>query len=108
MHVEEVKNEGNVSVVKSVIVSQLAQRFPQLVVKDAEFAVKAICDKMIQALVAGNRIEIRDFGSFCLNHRPPRTARNPKSGESVNVPAKYVPHFKPGKELRERVHGSKK
>jgi len=58
---------------------------------------------MTQALLAGNRIEIRGFGSFGLNYRPPRTGRNPKSGEKVQVPEKYVPHFKAGKELRERV-----
>ena len=62
-----------------------------------------ILDAMAQALLAGNRIEIRGFGSFGLNYRPPRTGRNPKSGEKVQVPAKYVPHFKAGKELRERV-----
>jgi integration host factor subunit beta len=61
---------------------------------------------MTQALLAGNRIEIRGFGSFGLNYRPPRTGRNPKSGEKVQVPEKYVPHFKAGKELRERVDGA--
>jgi integration host factor subunit beta len=93
--------------VKSEIILRLARRFPQLVAMDAEYAVKTICDTMIRALLAGNRIEIRDFGSFCLNHRPSRVARNPKSGESVLVPEKYVPHFKTGKELRERVHQKK-
>src|SRR6266852_3007079 len=93
--------------VKSEMVLRLARRFPQLVAMDAEFSVKAICDTLVHTLLAGNRIEIRDFGVFCLNHRPPRVARNPKSGESVHVPAKYVPHFRPGKELRERVHEKK-
>ena len=92
---------------KSEIVPRLTRRFPQLVAKDAEIAVTVICDAMVQTLLAGHRIEIRDFGSFCLNHRPPRTAHNPKSGEPVQVPAKYVPHFKAGKELRERVHQKK-
>jgi integration host factor subunit beta len=88
---------------KSELVSRLAVRFPQLVVKDADCAVKMILDAMTEALVGGHRIEIRGFGSFALNHRPPRVSRNPKSGEKVQVPAKRVPHFKAGKELRERV-----
>jgi integration host factor subunit beta len=88
---------------KSDLITRLAQRYRQLVVKDAEAAVKTIHDAMTQALNEGKRIEIRGFGSFGLNHRPPRVGRNPKSGEKVHVPAKYVPHFKAGKELRERV-----
>ena len=88
---------------KSELIARLAQRYPQLVAKDAEYAVKMVLDAMTQALLAGNRIEIRGFGSFGLNYRPPRTGRNPKSGEKVQVPEKYVPHFMAGKELRERV-----
>ena len=88
---------------KSELIARLAQRYPQLVAKDAEYAVKMILDAMTHALLEGNRIEIRGFGSFGLNYRPPRTGRNPKSGEKVQVPEKYVPHFKAGKELRERV-----
>ena len=88
---------------KSDLIARLAERFPQLVAKDADFAVKMILDAMTDALARGDRIEIRGFGSFALNYRPPRTGRNPKSGEKVLVPEKYVPHFKPGKELRERV-----
>ncbi len=88
---------------KSELIARLAQRYPQLVAKDAEYAVKMVLDAMTQALLAGNRIEIRGFGSFGLNYRPPRPGRNPKSGEKVQVPEKYVPHFKAGKELRERV-----
>lgn len=88
---------------KSELVNQLAARFPQLVLKDADFAVKTILDAMADALARGHRIEIRGFGSFGLNRRPPRVGRNPKSGEKVMVPEKFVPHFKPGKELRERV-----
>ena len=91
---------------KSELIAQLAERFPQLVAKDADFAVKMILDAMSEALVRGDRIEIRGFGSFALNYRPPRTGRNPKSGEKVCVPAKWVPHFKAGKELRERVDQS--
>ena len=78
-------------------------QFPQLVAKDAELAVKMILDAMAESLAKGERIEIRGFGSFGLNYRPPRTGRNPKSGERVQVPEKHVPHFKAGKELRERV-----
>ena len=88
---------------RSELVTQLAARFPQLVVKDADFAVKMILDAMTEVLASRHRIEIRGFGSFALNYRPPRVSRNPKSGEKVSVPAKYVPHFKAGKELRERV-----
>ena len=88
---------------RSDLIVKLAERYPQLVAKDAELAVKVILDAMASALTRGGRIEIRGFGSFALNYRPPRTGRNPKSGEKVQVPAKYVPHFKAGKELRERV-----
>ena len=91
---------------KSELIARLAARFPQLIAKDADFAVKMILDAMSEALVRGDRIEIRGFGSFALNYRPPRTGRNPKSGEKVSVPSKWVPHFKAGKELRERVDQS--
>ena len=91
---------------KSELIERLAERFPQLVAKDAEFAVKMILDAMTECLVRGDRIEIRGFGSFALNYRPPRVGRNPKSGEKVSVPEKFVPHFKAGKELRERVDES--
>ena len=88
---------------KSDMIARLAERFPQLVAKDADFAVKMILDALSEALAKGNRIEIRGFGSFSLNYRPPRVGRNPKSGDKVSVPEKWVPHFKAGKELRERV-----
>jgi integration host factor subunit beta len=88
---------------KSEMIARLAERFPQLVAKDADLSVKMILDAMTEALALGDRIEIRGFGSFSLNYRPPRTGRNPKTGSKVQVPAKYVPHFKAGKELRERV-----
>jgi integration host factor subunit beta len=88
---------------KSELIARLASRHPQLVAKDAELAVKMILDAMTRSLTQGQRIEIRGFGSFGLNYRPPRVGRNPKSGEKVKVPAKHVPHFKAGKELRERV-----
>ena len=88
---------------KSELIACLAERYPQLVAKDADFAVKTILDAMSDALAAGQRIEIRGFGSFSLKSRPPRIGRNPKSGDKVMVPEKRAPHFKPGKELRERV-----
>ncbi len=88
---------------KSELIARLATRFPQLVAKDADCAVKMVLDAMSEALARGDRIEIRGFGSFSLNYRPPRVGRNPKSGEKVHVPEKHVPHFKAGKELRERV-----
>jgi integration host factor subunit beta len=91
---------------KSELIALLAERFPQLAPKDADFAVKMILEALSEALVRGDRIEIRGFGSFALNYRPPRVGRNPKSGEKVNVPEKWVPHFKAGKELRERVDAS--
>lgn len=88
---------------RSDLVEELAARFGQLTHRDAEFAVKTILDAMNNALVRGHRIEIRGFGSFSVNHRPPRIGRNPRSGASVIVPEKRVPHFKPGKALREAV-----
>src|SRR3978361_2036991 len=88
---------------KSELIAKLAARYPQPVAKDARLAVKMILDAMAKSLADGQRIEIRGFGSFGLNYRPPRTGRNPKSGEKVQVPQKFVPHFKAGKELRERV-----
>lgn len=88
---------------RSDLIDRLAERYPQLLAKDAELAVKVILDTLSGTLARGGRIEIRGFGSFSLNYRPPRVGRNPKSGEKVRVPAKHVPHFKAGKELRERV-----
>ncbi|CAG7598170.1 integration host factor subunit beta [Candidatus Vallotia tarda] len=89
---------------KSELVAQLALRFPKLVLKDADLVVKAMLDAMSEALATNHRIEIRGFGSFALNCRPARVGRNPKSGKRVQVLEKWVPHFKPGKELRERVN----
>ena len=88
---------------KSKLINLLASRFSQLVHKDAELSVKSILDAMSNSLNKNKRIEIRGFGSFSLNYRPPRIGRNPKTGEKVNVPEKNVPHFKSGKELRARV-----
>jgi integration host factor subunit beta len=88
---------------RSELIILLAARFPQLVQKDAEMAVAEILGAIQATLANGDRIEIRGFGSFSLNYRPPRQGRNPKTGEPVAVAAKWVPSFKPGKELRERV-----
>jgi integration host factor subunit beta len=88
---------------RSDLVEELAARFAQLTHRDAEFAVKTVLDAISTALVKGHRIEIRGFGSFSINRRPPRVGRNPRSGESVQIPEKRVPHFKPGKALREAV-----
>ena len=88
---------------RSDLVEELAGKFSQLTHRDAEYAVKTILDAVSDALVRGHRIEIRGFGSFSVNRRPPRMGRNPRSGESVAIPEKRVPHFKPGKALREAV-----
>jgi integration host factor subunit beta len=83
----------------------LAERYPQLVVKDAELVVKAILEAMAGSLSIGDRVEIRGFGSFTLSYRPQRVGRNPKSGERVYVPEKLSRRFKPGKALRLQVDG---
>jgi len=88
---------------RSDLITSLAARFPLLVAKDTEAAVAAILNAVSSALIQGERIEVRGFGSFALNARPARIGRNPKTGEKVAVPAKNIPHFKAGKELRERV-----
>jgi integration host factor subunit beta len=88
---------------RSDLVEELASQFNQLTQRDAETAVKSILDAISDALVRGHRIEIRGFGSFTVNRRAPRQGRNPRSGTSVAVPEKRVPHFKPGKALREAV-----
>ena len=88
---------------RSDLVELLAERFGQLTQRDADAAVKTILDAMSDALVRGHRIEIRGFGSFAINRRSPRMGRNPRSGESVLIPERRVPHFKPGKALREAV-----
>jgi integration host factor subunit beta len=96
-------------VTKSELIDRLTSKQPHLAHKDVELVVKCLLEQMSDSMENGNRIEIRGFGSFSLHYRPPKTARNPKTGETVALPSKYVPHFKPGKELRERVdnHGKK-
>jgi integration host factor subunit beta len=89
---------------KSELIDAIAQKQTQLSQKDIDFSVKTILEQMAQSLENGERIEIRGFGSFSLHYRPPRKGRNPKTGEPVDLPEKFVPHFKPGKELRDRVN----
>ncbi|EEF80073.1 Integration host factor beta subunit [Methylophaga thiooxydans] len=89
---------------KSDLIEVLSEKQSLLNYRDVELAVKLILEQMSDSLSQGDRIEIRGFGSFTLHHRPPRVGRNPKSGESVKLDEKYVPHFKPGKELRDRVN----
>ena len=89
---------------KSELIERIARKQPQLVYRDVETAVKSILEHMAEHLATSGRIEIRGFGSFSLHYRPERVGRNPKTGAGVSLPAKYVPHFKPGKELRERVN----
>ncbi len=91
---------------KSELIERIAARQDQLSAKDIELAVKLVLEYMSQALASGERIEIRGFGSFSLHYRAPRVGRNPKTGESVELEGKYVPHFKPGKEMRDRVNES--
>ncbi|MCP1375433.1 integration host factor subunit beta [Dyella lutea] len=91
---------------KSELIEALAKRQQHLAFGDVELAVKSVIEQMSHALANGERIEVRGFGSFALHYRPPRMGRNPKTGEAVALPGKHVPHFKPGKELRERVNQS--
>lgn len=89
---------------RAELIEAIAVKHPQISIKDIERAIKYIFEQMATALEQGKRIEIRGFGSFALRYHPPRTARNPKTGEFVNTDGKFSPHFKPGKELRERVN----
>lgn len=91
---------------KSELIEQLAEQHAHVPVKDVENAVKEILEQMAGSLSSSDRIEIRGFGSFSLHYRSPRTGRNPKTGETVELDGKHVPHFKPGKELRDRVNAS--
>lgn len=91
---------------KSELIERLSAKLTHLMQKDVELAVKLVLDHVSNALARNDRVEIRGFGSFALHHRPARTGRNPKTGEPVQIPPKSVPHFKPGKEMRERVNAS--
>lgn len=88
---------------KSELIDRLVERETHMSQKDAELAVKLLLNNMVKQLSQRGRIEIRGFGSFTVHDRPARRGRNPKTGASVDIPRKFVPHFKPGKELRERV-----
>jgi len=92
---------------KSELIDLLTMKYTHLSQKDVELSVKIIIEHMAQSLAGGDRIEIRGFGSFTLHHRAARTGRNPKTGKVIALPPKYAPHFKPGKELRDRVNQSK-
>jgi len=94
-------------VTKSELIEKLSKKQPHLGLQDVELAVKCILEQMANSLSSNERIEVRGFGSFSLHHRKPRMGRNPKTGEAVSLTEKYVPHFKPGKELRDRVDGLK-
>ena len=88
---------------KSELIEKLMSSYDEVQTREIEVAVKELLEYMAQTLQRGERIEIRGFGSFSLHYRAPRTGRNPKTGELVDLTGKYVPHFKPGKELRDRV-----
>jgi integration host factor subunit beta len=88
---------------KSELIKRLVNRYPQFVANDLEITVRLVLEAMFNGLINGQRIEIRGFGAFVLNYRAPRLGRNPKSGDTVEVPAKYVPHFRAGRDMRERV-----
>lgn len=92
---------------KSELIEQIANRHPHLALRDVESAVRQILDDITETLAEGGRVEIRGFGSFSLHYREPRVGRNPKTGDPVPLEGKYVPHFKPGKELREQVNSSR-
>ena len=92
--------------IERIVAAQARSSNAQLNSKDVEFAIKTMLEQMSQTLASGDRIEIRGFGSFSLHYRAPRIGRNPKTGESVGLSGKHVPHFKPGKELRDRVNAT--
>jgi len=98
--------EQDTRVTKSELIEVIANEQKHLAFKDVELAVKCMIEQMGQTLSSGDRIEVRGFGSFSLHYRPARMGRNPKTGDSVALSGKYVPHFKPGKELRDRVNNS--
>ena len=98
------ENSDTIPITKSELIEALAVEQKHLAYKDVELAIKTILEQMSDALADGQRIEIRGFGSFSLHFRSPRTGRNPKSGDSVELKGKHVPHFKPGKNLRDRVN----
>jgi integration host factor subunit beta len=93
--------------VKSELIARIVSKFHQLSEKDVELGINQLLERMSETLANGERIEIRGFGSFSLHHRPPRNAHNPRTGAKVVTVAKFAPHFKPGKELRDRVNSAR-
>ncbi|MGB0921891.1 MAG: integration host factor subunit beta [Alphaproteobacteria bacterium] len=93
--------------IKSELIQKLADENPHLFHRDVERIVNTIFEEVAMALARGERVELRGFGAFSVKHRPSRTGRNPRSGETVHVPEKHVPFFKTGKELRDRLNAAK-
>ncbi|PHZ83945.1 integration host factor subunit beta [Paremcibacter congregatus] len=91
--------------IKSELIARLVEANPHLYQRDVERIVNTIFEEITTALADGNRVELRGFGAFSVKHRPSRVGRNPRTGETVNVPEKHVPYFKTGKDLRERLNG---
>ncbi len=91
--------------IKSELIQQIAEENPHLYQRDVERIVSVVFNEITAALSRGDRVELRGFGAFSIKHRDARMGRNPRTGESVPVPAKRVPFFKAGKELRERMNG---
>lgn len=94
--------------IKSELILKLVEANPHLYQRDVERIVNTIFEEITEALASGNRVELRGFGAFSVKHRPARTGRNPRSGDTVHVEEKYVPYFKTGKELRERLNNTTK
>ena len=90
--------------IKSELIQKITERNPHLYQRDVERIVGTILDEIVRAMANGNRVELRGFGAFSVKYREPRVARNPRTGEKVEVPGKKVPFFKAGKELRERLN----
>jgi integration host factor subunit beta len=90
--------------IKSELIAALAAENPHLTQRDVERVVNVVFERIVEALETGGRVELRGFGAFSVRSRPARTGRNPRTGESVSVPAKHVPFFKSGKELRARLN----
>jgi len=98
--------EKRKSITKSELIDRISTKLPQLGNKDVELSVKTLIEKIIDSLSKGDRTEVRGFGSFSVHYRKPRIGRNPKTGDSVSLPGKNAAHFKPGKELRNKINNS--
>jgi integration host factor subunit beta len=105
---EQQVHKQETGMTKSELIEQITLKQPELSAKEVEAAVRILLEQITDTLATGGRVEIRGFGSFSLHYREPRLGRNPKTGESVDLTGKFVPHFKPGKELREQVDEAKK